>query len=1204
MNNDCLVNVMFVSVADLNEKKVAHANYPIPGWKKKGNAARSSRFRICCSSAAMLWIFAFGVVASAQQAPGPRSQERLRPRIENFYVIKARRDAEFEALRRLRRDQSLEEEGTGYGRYQEWVGYWQQKLFPHGDFRIAYNAMNRIVREPNASRQSPKADSCSGWTELGPFDMPLGTDPQRGVGQVDWIALDPADANNVFTGSPKGGLFYSTNGGATWQSGGTDFLLPNIGAAHVAVDPTDSNRWFLATGDGDGLDDGTHNNDWNISHGVYRTPDKGLTWEKIGLDFSITNWWYFQIKKLVIAPDDHNVIYAATSIGLYRTANALASNPALVTWQLLPTGGNNQNPFYDIDYQPGSTSTIYASGRTILRSTDSGQTWIALPGIPFLPDPNVVRISMEVTAANPNFLYVVVVAKDPAACNGTSWTDSGGIVHPIPSSRLYRFDAANGGGWTDKGPICETGSYGPDQRGVHSSRAHSIGVSPINARLIYLGDVKPVVKCTTGDDNNFCNWTETENTVHDDIHQVKFTPDGLTIYAASDGGVFKTVNGGSTWTPQNNGLRVATSLRMSTSATDPALIMNGLFDDGTVLYQNGTWRHVLGGDGLTPIIDHTDPNYMYASSQGGFMLRSDNKGITWLNYIGLPCSNWWTYAVLNSVDTKTVFGSCMPEVVRSTTGGGSWSAISQFASNGMSNYQVWKIYTAPSDRNYLYANLVSGTPELLMRTTNANEPNPANVEWQAIPHPSEQWISDIDVDETDPNKFWLTYGGFQPATEKIYYYDANLPPLQRWQNLTTNLANMSVNSIVHERGSDRLFIGTHLGVYSGNGSTPNWSRVGGTTAGDLPHDEVNDVEINYVNNKLRAGTFGRGTWEISLDPCLPTVAGPDAIIKDSAADVGNQPNNESGTVLWASDDIWVRNAPDHEFTYSPIPPRYSHEHQHENPEFSPLPINTPYVYVKVHNRGDHLVSGKVHVYWANASTGLDWQLPDWTEIIPMSSSTTDVVDLAPGSVWVASLQWTNIPNPQLSVGGHFCLVARFVADSSTPDPIVGEATGNGIWGNVRNSNNIAWKNVTIVDSFQNRVGGQVIVRNISHVPSRMRLGFDLAPGSEAFLRFGRIEVDLGKKLFAIWQRAGKKGKGVKAIGPTTIAIQQPHAYIEGLTLSPREEHVVMIRFPLHVAHPKQREFTLHVTQFDLAKESRVLSVVNGGESFVIRATPQ
>lgn len=1085
-------------VADSSELNLVSPNRRTFRYNKQGNAAWPSRSGIRCLSAAILLV-AMGAVASAQPAPrpGPRGPVSLPPALQNlkpknFYQVIAEKEAQFEVLRNQLREQSLVPEGTGYGRFKDWERDLQGLLYPHGDFLTAHNAMIHVPRAPQpaaalqksasaTASASASSASCSGWTELGPLDMPLGGSPSRGVGRVNWIDFDPNNSDNVFTGSAVGGLFYSTDRGDTWHSGGTDFLSPNIGAAHLAVDPTDHHRWFLATGDGDGL----MGNGWGntVSHGVYRTTDKGLTWKNIGLHHP--NWWSFQIKKLLINPNNPMQIFAATSFGLWHTRFAQEDAPE---WKLLRTGeeSNDYDAFYDIVVQPGS-NTIYASRvsllpgppvATLLRSFDAGASWSELPGIPFLPDPKVVRIALDVTPANPNYLYVVVVGKQPEACNGV---DANGVPNPVPSSRLYRFDA-NTEAWTDKGPICQTGSTDPDWRGVHPNRAHSIGVSPTNPDRILVADIRPAM-CINGGagfGNTPCNWTQmaSASIVHDDIHQMKFTPQGNTIYAATDGGVFRSDDDGVTWAPKNKGLRIATVLRMSTSATDPSLIMTGLFDNGTLLYKNNNWTHVMGGDGLAPIIDHTNPNVMYATAQQGNMQRSDDTGTSFTTK-NLPCNTWTTFATLNSVDTQTVFGACAPEVRRSTNKSDSWDQvpISKFAPQGMGGYVAFKLYTAPSNQNYLYAHLVQDDhPQLLMRSTNANATDPADVAWQAIPHPSAQWLSDIDVDEANPDKFWLTYKGAAPADQKVFYYD---PDLQNpWVNLTGNLATLSVgdpelsvtslslSSIVHERGSRRLFIGTNVGVYTANAdsASPTWTRVGAAAAGQMPHVEVRHLEINYVNNKLRAGTYGRGTWEIALDPCLPTVAGPDAIIKDSAADLGNQPNNESGNVLSASQDIWVRNAPDYRFTSSPLPPRFSHEHLHLIPEYSAIAVNTPYIYVKVRNRGSAPVSGKVHFYWTKASTAGTWP-NNWTEVVPANPSTADVVNLAPGSAWVAHTQWgAGMPQP---AAAGFSLLARFVAAASTPDPGFNELLNGLTFKNVYNSNNMAWKNITIVDDLQN-----------------------------------------------------------------------------------------------------------------------------------------
>jgi hypothetical protein len=132
--------------------------------------------------------------------------------------------------------------------------------------------------------------------------------------------------------------------------------------------------------------------------------------------------------------------------------------------------------------------------------------------------------------------------------------------------------------------------------------------------------------------------------------------------------------------------------------------------------------------------------------------------------------------------------------------------------------------------------------------------------------------------------------------------------------------------------------------------------------------------------------------------------------------------------------------------------------------------------------------------------------------------------------------------------------------------------------------------------------GQFIVRNISSAVSQTRLSFDLASGSETFLGSGAIEVDLGS-LFQLWQRGGKRGSGGRAIGRTTIAVSALHAYIDSLKLSPREDHIVTVRFPLRRARPRQREFTLHVTQLNFAKGPKLTPEITGGETFLIRNAP-
>lgn len=1153
-------------------------------------------------SAATQPIRAPSVAVRPQQAIEPPAWSKRGP--ENFYAIIKRKDAEFAALRKKLGEKRFErEEGTGYDAYMEWKSYWQVKVCPHGDLFAVQRAMAAMRSDPNPPALATQSGPCSGWHELGQFDMPQNPTFQAGVGRADWITIDSNNPSRIFTGSSAGGLWISTNATASWQNGNSDFFLPHLAIADLELNPADGNTWFVATGDGDGYAD----NGWGISYGVLRTTDGGASFQNIGIDGSA--YWGYQIKKLAVDPGNPDTIIAATSFGIYRTTNALS--PYGPPDSQHPNGVNTvvwtqpamtpHDPYYGLVFKPGNSQIVYTSGTTVERSTDNGASWADMQ--PPFQGPSVLRIALAVTPANPDFLYAVVITKQPAACNAS-----------IDTSWLYRYDSSTQT-WTDKGPICNTGSYGSSQRGVNVGHANSIGVSPVDPNLIYIGDVNPIAKCTTGGGGNFCNWVQTNNSAHADVHAIRFSPDGATVYAATDGGMFKTTDG-MNWTSQNSGLRVATVDAMGTSATDPSLIMAGEFDTGTVVGHGTAWSYVpIGGDGREPVIDYSDPTHMYASAQGGYIVRSDNGGTTFPNYVGLPystCSNWGTFYVLNSSNPQTVYAACNPEVLRSLNRGATWTPISNFAAGGFSSYVTWKVYVAPSNPDIVYAYLVSPSlplPGVLMMTTNANDPNPANVTWQSIGHPVSQWIESIDVDEADPLNFWMVYGGIYPpntpVTQKVFYDDHAAAPSMRWQDLTGNLANMGVNAIVHRRGSDQIYIGTNLGVYTTRTSQLNWTRVGAATPGELPYVEVTKLEINYVNNTLRAATHGRGVWEIRLEPCPAPVAGPDAIIRDSDVDMGDEPDTATGVVLYDSPEIWVRNLPDHRFTVAPVPPRYSHEEQHENPEYSPLPFNTPFVYAKVHNNGSAPVSGKVHLYFGNAATGLNWP-GDWTEIVPQTSSATDVVNLAPGGDWVVSVQWTSIPPPPSPLDGHYCLLARFVADISTPDPINGEVSNNGVWGNVFYSNNIAWKNVTIVDNFQNRDvvgpfgGGEVIVRNVLRTTTSTRLRIDMTDGAREFLKSGTIEVDLDDKLFAQWSKAAKKDLGLRAIGHNALAVLEPNVVIDGFTLSPREEHVLTVRFRPGSSARGLPEFKMHLTQFDRGGGAKDERRPTGGETFIVR----
>ncbi|HWM91987.1 MAG TPA: hypothetical protein VN493_14585 [Thermoanaerobaculia bacterium] len=248
----------------------------------------------------------------------------------------------------------------------------------------------------------------------------------------------------------------------------------------------------------------------------------------------------------------------------------------------------------------------------------------------------------------------------------------------------------------------------------------------------------------------------------------------------------------------------------------------------------------------------------------------------------------------------------------------------------------------------------------------------------------------------------------------------------------------------------------------------------------------------------------------------------DVYTKDLPADVGLEPDPAlAGQPMWTSPDIWVRN------TNTPGP--------HQNPEFGQV----NFVNVNVRNRGvTNATNVPVQVWYANASVGLAWPI-DWTLI-----GTANVAALTPGNT-------TNITLPWSPPGtGHFCLLSRIVTAS---DPMTYTETVN-VDFNTRHNNNIAWKNVNIVDLMLTPVVEvEFILRNPDVRQRNVRLLFrEKQPAGGGFLGRGRIRIDIGEKLAQRLQEQGIEPKGFQQIDDRTFEIADAEAWID-VTLDGREE---------------------------------------------------
>jgi photosystem II stability/assembly factor-like uncharacterized protein len=666
------------------------------------------------------------------------------------------------------------------------------------------------------------------------------------------IAGDPT---TYYFGATGGGVWKSSDGAATWTPVFDKEAVSAIGS--LAVAPSDPNIVYVGTGEACIRS--------NISHGdgIYKTLDGGKTWNNVGLRDSRA------IGKLIVDPQNADRVFVAalghpfgpnTERGIFRTLDGGK------TWERVLYKDENTGGI-DITFDPHNSNILYASlwqarrtswglssggpGSGLYRSSDGGTTWKQLQEHG-LPKPPYGRIGVAV-AASSNRVYALIEAQE------------GGI---------YRSDD-DGETWQLVNP-----EHSLWQRPFYYMH---IVADPQDPDTVYVLNVD-FYKSTDG--------ARTFNKVkvpHGDNHGLWIDPKNpRRMIASNDGGATVTVDGGKTWTREDN-QPTAQFYHVITDTRTPYYIYGSQQDNSSVAIASRSdddaigradWYAVGGGEAGYIAPYPPDPNIVYAGEYQGTITRFD-KRTGQVKRVGVQPEisdgggaasvehrfQWTAPILISPHDPNTVYHAA-ERLFKTTDGGVHWEAISPDLTRNDKSKQVvsggpiikddsgteyydtiFALAESPLAKDLIWA----GTDDGLIQLTRDGGKSWTNVTPREMPEWSR--ISQIDASTFDAGTAYVAVDRHQ-FDELVPYIYKTADYGKTWTKITRGIPDNTFVRAVREDPKRRglLFAGTETGVYVSFNDGANWRPL----PLNLPTTPVHDLVVK--NDDLVLATHGRSFW--------------------------------------------------------------------------------------------------------------------------------------------------------------------------------------------------------------------------------------------------------------------------------------------------------------------------------------------------------
>jgi photosystem II stability/assembly factor-like uncharacterized protein len=709
------------------------------------------------------------------------------------------------------------------------------------------------------------------WRNVGPF---------RG-GRVLAVTGITGDPETYYFGAVAGGVFKSIDGGVTWKPIFDHESTSSIGA--IAVADSDHNVIYVGTGEA------CIRGNMSYGDGVYKSVDGGKTWKNVGLRDSE------HIGAIIIDPKDPNTVLVAalghaygpnTERGIFRTRDG-GKTWDKVLYKDDHTGG------IDVVFDPNNSNIVFASlwqvmrtpwsldsggpGSGLYKSTDGGATWKRLEG-DGLPDGIMGRIGVTVSGGDSNRVYALIESK-----KGGIYCSEDGGDHWILVNNDDRYR----------------------QRAWYFTH---IFADPKSADTLYVLNTG-LFRSTDGG-KTFALLPAP----HGDHHGLWIDPENpQRIMNSNDGGVTISLDGGKTWTQQNN-QPTAQFYHVIADNRFPYYLYGSQQDNSSVaiasrdtdewVITDKDWYDVGGGESGYIAPDPRDYNIVYAGDNGAVLTRFDKRTeqaqdvSPWpLDTSGNGAANLehrfqWTYPIVISPNDPNEIYAGAEVVFKSTDQGHSWQVISpDLTRNDKSKQQpsggpitlditsveyydtVFTIAESPKQKDLIWA----GTDDGLIQLTQDGGKHWSNVTPSNRILPEWSLISLIEASPHDAGTAYVAVDRHKNDDLHAYIYKTS-DFGKSWTKIANGIPDGAFVHAVRQDPVNKnlLYAGTELGVYISFDDGGHWQPL----QLNLPTTPIDDLIVK--NNDLAVATNGRSFWILDdvspLRELTPEIANQDVIL--------------------------------------------------------------------------------------------------------------------------------------------------------------------------------------------------------------------------------------------------------------------------------------------------------------------------------------